>query len=787
MQDTNYFNKTNEVDEIKNILLRYLSFWPYFLFSSIFFVLIAYTYLRYTTYTYTTFARIEILDEAQDSEMALPTAMTIFNRSMVNLENEIGVLSSYRLHKKVAEVMDYNVKFFSVGKLKSTENHESEWFYDYDLEFLIETDTVQELISFEIDISKNLMNISMFDEDYELINNFQFESLNTKSTEHDLPFELSIRDNFDEDIKKSLFIMPIEFIIDQNRLNTSVTETGKDSDQLNLSYVYPNIKMADEFLNTLVYQFDRDGIIDRQLEYKNTMDFVDNRSKILSNELENIENRKKEFKQNNNLSDIETDANININQKFSYDSELFSAISQKSLVEMLEQTLNKNSYDLIPVNIGLENNVLNQLIAEYNLIIRERSQYLISVGENHPFLKNLEKQIEEYNDNIFNSLNSYKNSLQISINNLENKENEFSVNYGKIPENEKILRSIQRELEVKESLFLLLLQKREEAAINFAVVKPSIKIIDNARTLLKSKSPKKIIVYFSFLLIGLTIPFLFLYIRFFLDNKIHTKKHLLEKLIDIPIVAEIPFIIDESKLSKIVSQSSREPLAESIRMASVSLNFMNLNKEKGKAQTILVTSSIKGEGKTVVSVNLASILSSNQNKVLLIGADLRNPQIHKFLNIDKNSMGLSNYIYKNDIDFKDVIIKYNNLDIILSGSIPPNPTELLSSDKFENLIDTLKNIYDYIVIDSSPCVLVSDTFQVSKFSDYTFYLFRANYSDEELCNFINDCKSQHKLKNISIIFNSVGNSSSYGYKYGYQYGYKYGYNYGYGYGYSANS
>ena len=209
---------------------------------------------------------------------------------------------------------------------------------------------------------------------------------------------------------------------------------------------------------------------------------------------------------------------------------------------------------------------------------------------------------------------------------------------------------------------------------------------------------------------------------------------------------------------------------------------------ENKYKTVLVTSTTKGEGKTLVSVNIASQLSS-KHKVLLIGADLRNPQIHTFLDIGKETKGISDYMYNDKINWKDILIKHKKFNILLSGSIPPNPTDILSSNRFKELINDAKKHFDYIIIDSAPCLLVSDTFQISNNVDTTVYVLRANYISKM---FLILLKSHliKKLHNINLVFNGVGSSRNYGYKYGYQYGYKYGYrygyNYGYGYGYDAN-
>ena len=258
---------------------------------------------------------------------------------------------------------------------------------------------------------------------------------------------------------------------------------------------------------------------------------------------------------------------------------------------------------------------------------------------------------------------------------------------------------------------------------------------------------------------------------FVLDNKIHSKETLSKYLPDIPILGEIPRINNDNIAKKFPEKKSRSPLSESVRIISSNLAFTLFNKKdkSHECKVILNTSSIKGEGKTILSVNLSSMLSSNNSKVLL-GADLRNPQIHKYLGISKivRPFWLS---YKEGLDWKDNLIKNENLDILLSGTIPPNPTELLSSKKFEKFLQNAKNNYDYILIDSAPCLLVSDTIEISKFVDITLYVVRSNYSKINLCNYILENFKSNKLPKLNLVLNDVGSSNLYGY--GYKYGYKY--------------
>ena len=221
-------------------------------------------------------------------------------------------------------------------------------------------------------------------------------------------------------------------------------------------------------------------------------------------------------------------------------------------------------------------------------------------------------------------------------------------------------------------------------------------------------------------------------------------------------------------------------------MISANLNFIFHDKSESNAKVILVTSSVKGEGKTLISTSISNILSLQNKKVLLIGADLRNPQIHKHYNLERQQLGLSDILSNSNLNFSDHIIKASGLNILLSGTIPPNPTELLSSKIFNDMLIDLKKNYDYIVIDSAPCILVSDTLEISKNADATLYVVRSNFSKIEFTNFINECKESKKLNNINVVLNCIGSNNKYGYRYAYRYNYSYNYNYGYGYNYGSD-
>ncbi len=771
-------------------ILRYLSFWPYLLILLLLFIFSSFLYLRYATFKYESMSVIQMIDEAMDSEMALPSELTIFNRSMINLENEVTILKSFSLHENVVKKLKSNVIYIKEGKIKSTETTQDDWFEDFQLKFNINTDTVKHIHNYEIEISKNKLYINSNLGESDETKSYSFDNLTTTSAKHNLPFDLTINNDSEEKLARNLKIIPTKHKANEFRSNLTVSSLGKDSDQLQIKLVYPNVEIGEKYLENLLFEFDNDGIDDRQLEYKRTIEFVDTREVILKSELEVIELRKQNFKQKNNLSDLSLDAGNNIDLKFTYNSELFISESQKTIANYLSETINYNEYEYLPINIGLENFDLNAIIIEYNKIISERNRFISESGPNNVLVQSIENQLDNLKSNIVKSINNYLNSLEIKIENLTAKESEFQNIYNNVPENEKILRSIERELSIKEALYLLLLQKREEASINLAVVKPTIKIIDYPLSSGIPVSPRANVTYFSAILLALFIYYALIYLWFLLDNKIHNKEQLTQILDPkLPIIAEVPFIRKKEETQKLPNSYSRGVLSESVRMLISNMQYVEKSLDiNDDNKSILFTSSIKGEGKTIISVNTAAILSNElKKKVILVGADLRNPQIHKFFNVDKNLRGVSDILYNSDLEkYKSYINRFDNLDVLFSGNIPPNPTSLLASELFKKLYEILKNDYDYIIIDSAPCLLVSDTFQILDNVDSVVYIFRANYTNKKIVSYINEILNTKNLKSLSIVLNSVGNSAEFGYKYGYQYGYKYGYNYGYGYGYSAN-
>jgi len=554
-----------------------------------------------------------------------------------------------------------------------------------------------------------------------------------------------------------------------------VAPIGKQSDLLSLTLKGESAPRSEKIINAIVDAFNNDGIKDRQLVSKRTLEFIDDRFEYLAEELDSIERDKKDFKQTNELVYLETDTELSIKQQSQAEEEVFKIENQLAVAQLVDDALRNDSgsNELLPSNIGIENSNVNALIQDYNTAVLEKDKLISSGGVNNPTVKLLNSKLNDLKLNINRSLTSYKKQLQLSQKQLQARNLKFRGEVSQLPEKEKLLRAIERQQKIKESLYLLLLQKREEAAINLAITEPSIKVVEYALSTSLPISPKPRIAYIVAILAGLLIPFGVFYVMFMLDTKVHGKKDVENLVSDIPVAAEIPRIKDKAK-TIFSNPNDRSALAESFRILSSNVNYLLPMEKRGRV--VYCTSTIKGEGKTFVSLNLSLALASLNKKVLLIGADLRNPQLHNYINLDKNRVGLSNYLYDPKVDWKQTLIKgferHPSHDILISGSLPPNPAHLLTNGRFETLLEEAKSFYDYIIVDTAPTILVTDTLLISQFADATLYITRANFTEKNLLDHAVELHKNKKIKNLAFVINSVGASNrSYGYNYGYNYGY----------------
>ena len=755
--------------DLKEILFKYLKYWPWFLVSAIFALTMGYLYTRYAPKIYESEAKIEIVEESKQMDIAVDPTARQSSISTINLENDIAKIKSYRILHQVAEALDLNISYFKKDNLKTTEI----WNPPFTISKLMVLDSLQSDLEFKIRLNLSGAWVTDMNEKLTVVQFKQQDSISNSG----LPFRINIQKNLQptdyENIDFWVGLRPIKETVLDLAKDLKVEALNKQSEILSLSLEGQSAERSEAILNEIINKFNQDGVVDRQLTSKRTLEFIDERFLYLSGELDSIEVDKKDFKQNNSLSNIQSDTDISLQRKMITQDEVTKFETQVSLSDLLKDAVKTQmDYGLLPVDIGLENSGINSLVSDYNQMAIERDRLMTSVGSYHPTLVNISSQLERLKLNILNTLDIYQTQLKHSLNQLIQEKSQAGYSFARLPEKEKMLRSIERQQSIKENLYLILLQKREEAEINYAVTAPSIKVVDYAVTNNKPISPQKKIVYPVSLAIGLFLPFLALFIQFSLDTKVRSLADLEKVNSDIPLLCEIPFIKDKKRFE---TTNDRSILAESFRIMSNNINYLLPEKATDVGQIVFVTSAITGEGKTLMALNLSLAFASMEKRVLLVGADLRNPQLHTYFDISKDIIGLADFLADPKIEFQNCIHegfgKSTYHKVCLSGGIPPNAPVLLSSERFEKFMEIARKEFDYIVIDTSPTILVSDTLLISKYADVSVFVVRAGFTDKKLLEFSKDLNSGQKLQNMAYILNAVGDGKSKDYNYGYGYGY----------------
>ncbi|WP_040281388.1 GumC family protein [Psychroserpens damuponensis] len=774
-QDSNTIipKRNDQGETIKFEIRKYFRYWYWFALGVLLALIGAYLYLRYTPKIYSSSAKIKILNKTKGLE--LPSSAFIFNRSNINLDNEIEIIKSYRIIEEVVKSLDLTVEYYEEGNVLTTQIDR----FPFKLVKTIANDSITNFSSYRIFIENNGFKVFKGQSEKSVF----IPEYNSYNVNHNLPFEIKFENktNLSSSFGKTyiLKLMPVSSATRKLKGMVNVGKLGKDSDLLTLSYSSQSKALASHIVNNVVEVFNQDGVSDRKQVSERTIDFIDERFKFLAKELDSIEVDIKDFKTTNNFIDIESDAASGIGEKIISENQVFDIENQLTLTSMLDETINETNTesDLLPQNIGLNNSNVNTLISQFNDLVAERDKFAVSAGDNNPTVQILNEKISSVKDNINLSMDAYQSQLKATKSQLVRKNQKYAYQVSSLPQKEKLLRSRERQQAIKQTLYLFLLQKREESAINLAITEPSIKVVEYALTSGAPISPNSKNIYLFALVAGLFLPFGAIYTSNLLDTKIKGKDDVTIRVGNIPILAELPKIKKDKNLV-FDNPTDRSVQSEAFRILSANVNYIIPSGKDDLGKVIYCTSTIKGEGKTYVGINLSLALSSINKKVLLIGADLRNPQIHTYISRDKNLEGLSNYLHDESIDWKQLVIKgfdkHVNHEILLSGDIPPNPTQLLTNGRFEKLLNEAKNHYDYIIIDTAPTILVTDTLLISKHADATIYLLRAEHTEKNLLEFSKNLSDTGKIQNMAYVINGVGASRSYGYSYNYGYGYGYG-------------
>lgn len=775
MQEKEYRKKQiNDDLTIRELIDRYLQYWLWFFFATAIAVALAFVYLKFTTPIYKAVSSIIIKDEENSSNASIFSELGIANGMNTNsIENELGLLRSKRLMNNTIAALNLNIQYFESEEIPLKEIYiKSPYFID------VETINYELLSELKSD-GKNIFKIKAVDKfNVEIVDaNEQPITKVQLGNQVDLgfaKFTVSINENILYNRFNSVLVKinSIEGVVNSYRSRLSIGLIEENSTLIQLTITDPVKAKAKDVLNQLVYQYNSEAIEDKNLVTKNTASFIDERLKIINKELDSVEQGKERFKEINSLTDIEAESTKFIEEESDYSVKRQEVETQLGLVDAVISYLNDNKNQLLPSNLGIEDGNINGMIDNYNSLVIERNRLLTSATEENPIVVKINSKVDQLKNNIKESLNGKRRNLRISKKDIDRQTEAIGSEISRVPLKERLFRSIERQQNVKESLYLFLLQKREENSLSLAATAPKAKIVDEAYALGTPLSPNPKLVLFTAIMAGLFIPFLVINANMLLDNKIKNKDDVEKVTTEIPVIGQLPRVTNEQRV--LLNKNDRSILSETLRTVISNLHYVIEERRDNTCKSILVTSSVKAEGKTFFSVNLAKMLSMNDKRTLIIGGDLRNPQIHRFDTTLKNKPGLSNYLASDDQNLDDLILEtsiHKNLKVLPSGTIPPNPAELLGKEKLALLFHELNSKFDFIVIDTPPSMILVDTFLMSKYVDITLYVIRSGVTEKKLLKLPVESKTKGKFSNIAFVINNLKlKNFEYGGKYSYDYG-----------------
>lgn len=759
----------NNQISIRAIFEKYAYYWKWFLLSVLFSFASAYLYLQITQNQYLVSTTIFIDDKESGGIVSELSAFedlgTLTGSRKKSVINEMGVLESRTLLEKVIKNLGLTTTFYQKKGLTNME------IYKNSVPFNLKIHTIDSLFyrldtSFSItpiSQSKFLLKIDASKEEIE--NEFGFgEVVSTGFGELVVTPKRSHKLGFGE--KTKVTISPLRKVVENYRSRINISVAEKKSSLVVLS-LKDKIKLkAQDLLDNLVIQYNRDAIDYKTIITGNTDSFINDRITDISAELTNVDVGVEEFKTKNKLSDIGYEANLLLISDSEVDKQIVELSSQIKLVDFVLDHVKTHKDDLIPANLGLKDVSTNQSTVLYNQLLLERNRIIKNSSELNPTVINLDAQIATLRQSVEQSLVNLRSSLQISLADAQKEGNSLNSKKANVPRQEREFQDIKRKQQIVEALFLYLLEKREENAISLGIPVPNAKLVDKADGSNIPVSPKKAQLILAAIFVGLIIPIIFLYIKSIFDNKVQNREDV-ESFIKVPFLGDIPH--SKRKNEVVVLAENNNNVAEAFRLLRTNVGFM-LSGDKGVAKTIFITSTTGSEGKSFIAINLAASLALLKKRVLVVESDIRKPKLNQYLKLN-TKLGLCHYLNDNSMKVEAIISNYksSNFDVIHAGVIPPNPSELLLNGRFEGVLSYGKTNYDFVIVDTSPVNQVTDTLLLGHHADLFIYVIRANYLDKRMLKIPKMMVDDSRLPNLAILINDL-NVKKEGYGYGYGYG-----------------
>jgi capsular exopolysaccharide synthesis family protein len=757
--------------DFKKEFFKYLQFWPWFVLCVFLSVGAAGFYLNIVAPVFQTTVLINIDKEEDRKNQAIVVKDYSGDSNGNPMGAEIMLITSNDLLEKVVRSLHLNVNYFEKGYVQSTVAE--------DVPFVIRSTIANDTLSFiSYDISITKEGYSLTESNVKESSSIILASNTGVGTLAGLPFSIE----WTSDRDRSSYLGK-DYTVTMESTNSalenlkgalSVSDDKSTAGSLVLSHSGTSAKRSRAILNELIVLLDKNIIINKKKLFTNTVSFLNQRISDFSKEKDSVESVKERYLQNKDILVLETYIGDKTKDKMQKKQAVLQNEKQIRLTKFALLAIRKSaSTASLGTDYNLEEPTVNQMLSQYNATALEGELLLQRAKNNNPAYQNVLQQLKMQKQLIMSSLESYLGLLNKAKVTNQEEQSAANIEASTIPTKDKILGNLNSNLTMKQGIYLILLQSRETAILNGAVLESNLKMISKPQTNYSPIFPKKKPFILGAFLFGLLLPFGIVYLRLQLDTKIHSEEDLLSQIKDVAFLGTIPQIKASEKLFN--TADSRSPIAEVNRSLFSNMVYLLPQKQVDKGHVVLYSSSIKGEGKTFSAYHSALTISNLNKKVLLIGADLRNPQLHDYFSVDKKTVGLSNFLSNKREDWKGFLKKdansSGNLDVLFSGPIPPNPSQLLTNTYFDVLIEEAKKLYDFIIIDSAPIQLVSDTLNFSYLADVTVFIVKDNFSDVKSLLPIKNLMEKGQLKNVGFVINGINiKKSAYGYNYGYNYG-----------------